>query len=324
MTQQSLLQIRRSILSAGLVGALCPLWAQSSLGNLSTPIISTGSPGSSMDYLARALAEQFSMRPGGTYTVENTQAAGGAVAAKALLSRNAGSALLVAHSGLLCTYPLLNANGLTFHPTDDLVPVGVPTGTPMFVVTGRDSGIGNAAQLRAFRGQELVYAAGQMGASGHLGGLLFIDAIKAKPVPVFYTKNGQALLDVAENRVSLGVFSWQAISALAEAGKISVLCVLSDRRVPFAAHLATALELGIDVSIEGWVGLFTRQGTSELILQGYSNALDEFMSGPSVARFLGFGGLTKRHIRRPEAAAFIRKEIDRYAVLLKRYNMGKS
>jgi tripartite-type tricarboxylate transporter receptor subunit TctC len=323
MTETSRFRLRRGILSAGLLGALSPLGAQGLPGSGSTTLIATGSAGSGMDYLARWLAEQFAVRPGGTHPVENMQAAGGALAARTLISRPAGSSLLVAHSGLLCTYPLLNADGLAFHPTEDLIPVGIPTGAPMFVVTGRNVGITDAAQIKSWRGQELRYAAGQMGASGHLGGLLFLEAVHAKPVPVFYTRNGQALLDVAEQRVPFGVFSWPAISAMVEAGRIHVLCVLSDRRVPFAPQLATAMELGIDVSVEGWSGLFARRGTSESTLQAYASAMDESLTGPSVSRFLSFGGLSLRHIRRPQAAAFISKEIDRYAALIKRYNIGK-
>jgi len=323
MTVSSRFRLRRSILGAGLLGALSPVGAQGLSGSVVTPLIASGSPGSSMDYLARCLSEQFAVRLGGTYPVENMQAAGGALAARALMNRPAGSSLLVAHSGLLCTYPVLNADGLAFHPRNDLIPVGIPTGTPMFVVTGRNSGITNALQLKTWRGQEMRYAAGQMGASGHLGGLLLLDAVRAKPVPVFYTKNGQALLDVAEQRVPFGVFSWPAISSMVEVGKVQALCVLSDRRVPFAANLATAMEMGIDVSLEGWVGVFARQGTPELTLGVYASAMDDFLLGPSVDRFLNFGGLSLRHIRRPEAATFISKEIDRYAALIKRYNIGK-
>ena len=323
MTEPSRFRLRRGILSAGLLGALSPLGAQGLPGSGSTALIATGSAGSGMDYLARWLAEQFAVRPGGTHPVENMQAAGGALAARTLISRPAGSSLLVAHSGLLCAYPLLNADGLAFHPTEDLIAVGIPTGAPMFVVTGRNVGITDAVQIKSWRGQELRYAAGQMGASGHLGGLLFLEAVHAKPVPVFYTRNGQALLDVAEQRVPFGVFSWPAISAMVEAGRIHVLCVLSDRRVPFAPQLATAMELGIDVSVEGWSGLFARRGASESTLQAYASAMDESLTGPSVSRFLSFGGLSLRHIRRPQAAAFISKEIDRYAALIKRYNIGK-
>lgn len=275
-----------------------------------------------MDYVARRLAEQFALGPGGSYPVENMQTAGGSIAVNALLGRAAGSALLVAHSGLLCTYPLLSAERLTFSPTEDLVPVGIPTGTPMFVVTGKSSGIVESAHFRAWQGRELIYAAGLVGASGHLGGQMFLDALRIKPVPVFYRMNHQALLDVSEGRVPMGVFGWQAITSMVEAGRVSVLCVLSDQRMPFAPELPTAKEQGIDVSIEGWVGLFARKGTPEPMLQAYAHAIDELMSGPAVHQFLSAGGLSRRQVRRPEAAAFIRKEIDRYAAIIKRYNIG--
>lgn len=316
-------EMRRRMLGVGLLAGLGPVGAQGLLGSGATPIISTGSQGSSMDYVARRLAEQFALRPGGSYPVENMQAAGGSIAVNALLGRAAGSALLVAHSGLLCSYPLLSSERLTFSPTEDLVPVGIPTGTPMFVITGKTSGIAEPAHLRQWGGREMHYAAGLVGASGHLGGQIFLEALQVEPVPVFYRMNRQALLDVSEGRVLMGVFGWQAIASLVDAGRVSVLCVLSDQRMPFAPHLATAKEQGIDVSIEGWVGLFSRKGTPEPMLQAYAQAIDELMSGPTVAQFLSAGGLSKRHIRRPEAAAFIRNEIDRYAALIKRYNIGK-
>lgn len=324
MKDDSRFRLRRSMLGAGLLAGLSPLGAQNLPSSGSTPIISTGSPGSAMDYVARWLAEQFAMRLGGSYPVETMQGAGGAMAAGSLLTRSAGSSLLVAHSGLLCTYPVLNADSLTFHPKDDLVPVGIPVGTPMFVATGSNSGITDVAQLKIWRGRQLHYAANQIGGVDHLSGLLLLDTVQVDPVPVLYAKVGQAALDVAEGRVPLGVFSWQSIRPLVEAGRVSILCVLSERRVPFAAQMTTAKELGINVSIEGWIGLFVRQGTLELILQAHANAMDEFMSGPAAAHFLSAGGLSKLHVRRPESVAFVSKEINRYASLIKRYNIKKT
>ena len=277
-----------------------------------------------MDSVARRLADQFAVRPGGSYPVENMQAAGGSVAVNALLGKDPGTALLVAHSGLFCTYPLLSAERLTFSPTDDLVPIGIPVGTPMFVVTSKTSGITNLAQLRQWRGRDLHYAAGLVGASGHVGGQMLLDALDVEPVPVFYSMNRQALLDVSERRVPIGVFGWQTIASMVESNRMSVLCVLSEKRVPFAPGIPTAKEQGFNVSIEGWVGVFSRRGTTEPVIQAFAQAIDELMTGPTLVQFLNAGGLSKRHIRRPEAAAFIKTEIDRYAAIIRRYNIGRT
>ncbi len=315
--------MRRRLLGAGALCALGPVSAQMLLGTAVTPIVSTGAPGSGMDYVARRLAEQFTSRLGGNYPVESMQAAGGAIAAGAVLNRPAGSSLLVAHSGLFCTLPLLSTERLAFNPVDDLVPVGIPVGSPVFVITGKNSGIESLEKLRQWRGRQLAYAASLVGATGHIGGQVFLDALRIEPVPVFYSMNRQALLDVSEARVPLGLFGWPAFSGLVEAGRVSVLCVLSDQRAPFAPHVPTAKELGVDVSIEGWVGLFSRKGTPEPMLQAFAQATNDFLSGASLAQFLSVGGFSKLDIRRSEAPAFIRSDIDRYAAIIKRFHIGK-
>ena len=323
LIERSDFYLRRRMLGAGLLAGLGPVSAQGLLGSAVTSIVSTGAPGSGMDYVARRLAEQFTSRLGGNFPVESMQAAGGVVAASTVLSRPAGSSLLVAHSGLFCTLPLLSAERLAFNPAEDLMPIGIPVGSPVFVITGKTSGIADMAQLRQWRGRPLAYAASLVGASGHIGGQVFLDALRIEPVPVFYSMNRQALLDVSEARVPLGVFGWPAFSGLVDAGRVSVLCVLSEHRAPFAPQVATAKELGIDVNVEGWVGLFSRKGTPESVLQAYALAMNEFLSGPSLAQFLSVGGFSKLDIRRPEAPAFIKRDIDRYAEIIRRYHIGK-
>ena len=51
--------------------------------------------------------------------------------------------------------------------------------------------------------------------------------------------------------------------------------------------------------------------------------MNEFLSGPSLAQFLSVGGFSKLDIRRPEAPAFIKRDIDRYAEIIRRYHIGK-
>lgn len=73
--------------------------------------------------------------------------------------------------------------------------------------------------------------------------------------------------------------------AMFESGKIRPICVLTEERLPPFPDIPTARELGVDITLGNWRGLFVKKGTPQEIVIKLQDAFKEAMNDEAYKKF---------------------------------------
>ncbi len=229
------------------------------------------SAGSLADIAARKYADLFGKSGASPFVVENFPGAGGVIATQQLMKRpRDGKTLLWGTSGIVCVAPLLSKAPLEFDPRIDFVPVCTLTRTPFVLFAAKDfpaSNLGDLQRMMSGAKEPISYAAADTGSANHVAGEVLLEKLGLKGLHIAHRQNQQAYLDVAQGRVSLGIFGWQNVSTLVESGRVKVLSVLSDTPLGAQPSLPTVQSQGFgNFEIEGWSGLFVAKGATDAVV----------------------------------------------------------
>lgn len=314
---------RRTLLASLLCGMAGPLAAQAlqrapGHGRL----LVTVSAGTAQDTVARRLARALQPHLPAELEVENVPGAGGLVAARRMLHAAADAhSLLFANSGLISVVPETMKDGARFDPQADLAPLAILFKTPFALFTAADSGIHSIADIRdqfARSGQLVRYAITPTYGANHIAGHILFRHLGLPAEAVSYTQASQLLLDVATQRVPLGIVTYPTLQAMIAQQKLRAVSILSGERLALAPEVPALPEQGLaDAAHEGWFGLFHRRDLPASGVQPYAEALHKvFRSTPPQmdARDLGF---RSAYLDGAAAAAFVQEDMARHRVLLR-------
>jgi tripartite-type tricarboxylate transporter receptor subunit TctC len=277
-------------------------------------------PGGSTDFLARGIGQKITEAWGQQVVLDNRAGAAGILATD-IVAKAApdGYTLLmnaISHAANASLY-----SKLPYDTLRDFAPIVLFADVPILLVVRPQLSAGSAAELislaRAKPGQ-LNFAAGGVGASSHLAGELFSSMAKIKWQTVQYKGGGPALIDLLGGQVDL-MFSPIASSIqYVKAGRLKALGVTSSKRVPLMADLPTIAESGLPgYASSAWYGVVAPARVSQDIIQKLNRELNALLKSPEFREGMLARGAIPMGGSSAEFAAFIRQEVDKYAVLVK-------
>jgi hypothetical protein len=123
--------------------------------------------------------------------------------------------------------------------------------------------LGRFGALKAWRSQLLFYWRGK-----HRFGMLMIAkklGIELTHVP--YKSTAQSIVDVASGMIQLQLATIAPTIPMYQAGKVRVLGVASDHRIPSLPDIPTLKEQGVDVQAKFSLGLFLPVGSSDGVIK---------------------------------------------------------
>lgn len=213
--------------------------------------------GSTADILARIVAPALSARLGQPVVVENQPAAGGTV----LLARLARSAddhsvALITQSTHAISPFLYRQPG--YDPVVDFHPIAPAVSIANAFIVRADGPYRThndlAAALRA-RLDHLTFSSGGSGTTHHISGVLYGNAMGARPTHVPYRGAPAGVNAVIAGEVDFGFFNVPSVVELIRSGGLRGLAVTSPHRSPFLPELPTMAELGIEgCEMVFWMG----------------------------------------------------------------------
>jgi len=283
-------------------------------------------PGALTDSLARKLAQLMSKAFNSPLIVENIPGASGAIAVNQLLKQpRDGATLLLGNSGVICTTPLLMKGQLEFDPQVDLVPICTTANVIFLLFARNDFSANNLKELQRLyvgRSEHLSYAANAAGSANHIGAEAILQRLGIRGTYVPYNNIGQAIIDVVEGRVQLGIFGFPNISAFLDSGKVKVLCNLSDTPLEALPHIKTVAEQGFGkFDIVGWNALFVANGTPQSIIQGQERVMKSIFDDSDINLYIKKIGNVPAFRNHEDSRIFVHGEIRRYKELLRHYKL---
>lgn len=282
-------------------------------------------PGTSVDSVARRLADAVAASWGQPVVVENMPGAAGNIAV-GRVAKAAPDGYTLAFSGdaaLVVNVSLFEQLG--YDPLRDLVPISQIVITPNILVVNNDVPARSVADLvalaRAEAGPVSIASAGY-GTSQHLAIEMFKRSSGVELMHIPY--RGNYLPDLMGGHVKAAFANVVAALPLVRAGKLRALAVSAERRLPVAPELPTMAEAGVaGVVASAWYGLVAPAGTPPDVVKRIHAAFTQALAQPDVRQQLIASGVDIVGSSPEDFAVLLRAEIPRMAKVIEAAGLSK-
>lgn len=226
--------------------------------------------GGANDTIARVVAQKLSEQLGQSVVIENRVGAGGNVGtAAAAKARPDGYTVMITADSAQVINPFLYQN-TGFDPVKDFEPVA-PLARAGYVLVAHPAFPANnvselVALAKAAPGKYAIASAGN-GTLNHLIGEMLQKAADIKLVHVPYRGAAAAATDVVGGQVPLSVQSMPSSIGFIRSGKLKVLGVVNERRLPALPDAPTIGETIKGFGATPWYGMFAPAGTPKDIIR---------------------------------------------------------
>jgi tripartite-type tricarboxylate transporter receptor subunit TctC len=314
--------LRIAVLAAA---ALLPLavLAQQPWPNRPVHIVATSPPGGSVDFLARALAEDFSEFFRRPFVVHNRPGANGNIGVESVIRAPAdGHMLFVAPPGPFSINASL-MEAMPFNPATDVAPITMLGVAPLLLVVHPSVPAHNLGELLAWmREQEgnVSYASQAVGSTGHLAMELLksIAGVEATHVP-YKSSAAQATTDLLAGRVAMSFANTSTALPHIRSGELRAIAVAEPTRIAAAPDIPTLAESGLPgFEATPWLGLGTRAGVPVDIIYRLADRASRALARPAAARRMANLGIEPRVMTSGEFAEFIRADTAKWADIIRR------
>lgn len=248
--------------------------------------------GGPSDVIGRLLGEHMGRTLGQQIVVENIAGAGGTAGAKRLVTAPPDGYTLLIHHLALAAAPSLYSN-LGYETQSAFATVGLVNTGPM-VIAGKLAL--PPVDGKAFfpyakqQAEKLTVAHAGVGSNAHLCAVLIAQALGAKFSQVAYRGTGPAMNDLVGGQVD--VLCDQSTTAVPQiqSDKIRAYAVTSPERLGVLPNVPTSREVGTEIDMTIWHGLYAPKGTPAAALDRLNGALQAALKDPAVIeRFKAVG-----------------------------------
>ncbi len=254
-------------------------------------IVAPFPPGGPTDGAARLIADRLSAVLGQTIVVENRPGgAGGTVGVKSVASADPdGYTLLFTPPGPLVSAPAIYRN-VGYDPAKAFAPVAAIFSSPQILVVNPNVPAKSMQELVAHAKAnpgKVSYASPGFGTQPHLLGemLKLITGVDMVHVP--YKGSAPVLTDLIAGQVQVFFDAASFLLPHVASGKLRVLAVADERRIPQLADTPTTIEAGFGkLQASYWVGVLAPAGTPAAIVEKLNAAINEVMKSKAMEETL--------------------------------------
>jgi tripartite-type tricarboxylate transporter receptor subunit TctC len=311
---------RRTLLAAGLApgfAAAQPAWPARPI-----TMVAPLAAGSSVDMVARAVADGWTPRLGVPVVVENRPAANGTLAlGQVARAAPDGHTVTITGQTSIAFNPVLFPN-LPYDPLRDFAPITRIVAVSNALVVHRNSPLRSVADIVAAgqaRPGVLTYSSGGVGSTHHVSSAMFARMAGFEATHVPYRGAPQGILAAQTGEVDFAFFNISTVLAGIRAGELRALAVSSAQRSPFLPDVPTMQEQGIaGYEISTWIGISTVARTPAPIVQRMYDVTRAMMEDATIRNRLTSIGFELTPLTPPdEMVALHRAEFDRWGPILR-------
>ncbi|HTI41706.1 MAG TPA: tripartite tricarboxylate transporter substrate binding protein [Vicinamibacterales bacterium] len=308
---------RRATPSIALVVAvLAAASACSSSGRTSVvTLVTHSSPGGGSDVFLRSMAPHLSRILHETLIVENVEGGSGAKAMAQLARAKPDGSEFYATTPTFIYTSLMSTPAATYHDLEPLVNIFYD---PEVLFTAADSPYKTLKNV-------IDHARGGQGRWGAANPASLerqtMERLKEKagvnPAIATFEGGGDMLINVLNHTLDMGVGELEEMRGQLDAGKIRLLGVVGDDRLPQFPDLATVKEQGIDLSVRKFRGLAGPKGLPNDVVARWEEAVRALLEDPEYKKLYLADGLQPGFMPHDEYVAFMNQFGNETAAFLK-------
>ncbi|HMS78484.1 MAG TPA: tripartite tricarboxylate transporter substrate binding protein [Burkholderiaceae bacterium] len=315
--------IRRALAACVLACAAAPVAART-FPSKPIPRVVSAPPGSAPDVIARLLGDQYRIRLGQPVVIENRPGAGGIIAVNAVKDSPAdGHRLLFAQAAVVVVTPITFKEA-KYDMLRDFETIATVASTPMLVAgnptVGPKTWEEAVEQSKAQRDKVSIGNPTRTSIP-HLAAEL-VDVLsggKLQHIPFSNTAQGIQAVIAGDTRMYID--GTAPLVPMIKAGRVRALAVMADRELPGLEGIPLAQGAVNGAVASGWFALFAPKGTPQAALERLNAATKEGINHPEVAAKARELGTYPIAGSLQDARAFITKERDVWADVIKRANI---
>jgi tripartite-type tricarboxylate transporter receptor subunit TctC len=271
--------------------------------------------------MARMISNKLTAALGQQFVVDNRAGAGSVIGAEAAAHAPPDGYTLflggVASHGI---NPNLHAK-LGYDPVRDFTPVSLIAAAPLILVVHpsvQAKTVKELIQLAKAKPGQLNFASNGAGGSSHLAAELFKMMTVTDMVHVPYKGLSPALTDLLSGQVQLMFSSTVAILPLVHANRLRPLAITGAKRSAAIPEVPTVAEAGVPgYETASWYGVLAPAGTAKPIVDTLNREITKVMQLPDVRERLASEGAEPAGGTPAEFAAHIKRELARWAQVIK-------
>ena len=276
--------------------------------------------GGATDAAARLVATQMSEKWGQPVVVDNRAGAGGNVGSD-LVAKSApdGYTLVMGVTGSHAINTSLYSR-MPYDPVADFVAISQVAVVPNVLVVHPSVSAKNLDELVALARREpgrLNYASLGNGTAAHLGMEMLKSAAGIDVTHVPYKGSAPAVTDLLAGQVHMMVDGLPSALPHIKAGKLRAIALTSLHRAPSLPELPTIAERYPGFYADAWSGLFAPKGTPQPVVDKLSAEVQRILKLPEVREKLAALGAEPVGSTQAEFAAHVKREIDKWAKVVK-------
>ena len=277
-------------------------------------------PGGATDVVARTVADKLSARLGQPVIVDNKPGANSLIGvdqlAKSAPDGYTFGVVIAAYAANTTLYPKLPYNA-----RKDLVGVSLMGVSPLVAAVSGNAPFKNTKELVAYARAnpgKVSFASSGSGSAAHLTSELLKTLTKTYMVHIPYRGASPALADLLGGQVPLFLDPPPNLIQPAKAGRIHLIGVASEKRLPILPDVPTFVESGVpDFVVNSWVGLLAPAGTPAAVVTRLNTELNAVLNDATVREKLRVMGIEPAPGTPEQYRDEIRRDLDRYGAVVK-------
>src|SRR5262245_25546195 len=313
--------LRITATAAALAAVSCMAWAQAN--RQPVRLVVGFAAGSSVDIIARLMADQINKAQGLTMVVENQPGAGTLIATEAA-ARSApdGNTLLITSPPFVINP---NLRKLNYDPLTSFEPICDLLHTPTFIVVNNASPYRTLADLLdAARAKPGAFSLASIGpaTTTHIAFEALKRAANVNMTFVSYPGNVPAVNALLGEHVTSVFADYAAVIEHLKARKLRALAVSSRSRMEQLPDVPTFVESGYkDFHADIWFGVVAPANTPKDTVTQFTGWFTAALRVPEVKAKFAVLGLLPVGMCGPDFGAYLRKEYEEYGRLIRELNI---
>jgi tripartite-type tricarboxylate transporter receptor subunit TctC len=265
--------------------------------------VTHSSPGGGSDVFLREMVPHLTRVMGGTFVVENIQGGSGARALANVAAAKPDGHLLYATTPTYVYTSLLSRPDARY---TDLEPLVNMFFDPEVLYTAADSKFATLADVLAHARS----GGGKWGAANPASlERQVMEQVKQRarvtPAITTFEGGGDMLLNVLNHTLDMGVGELQEIRAQLDAGRLRLLAVVGEARLPQYPQTPTAREQGVDLSVRKFRGLAGPKGLPRDVVAAWEAAVPKLLDDPAYRALYTANGLQPGFMPHDEYVTFM-------------------